>query len=265
MKKKPINIVSWNVNGIRALHEKGFLQWLTERKDIDILCLQETKASEEQIPMDIRSLKDYESHFVSAQRKGYSGVGLFTRVKPVSVKGGFGEPRFDSEGRVLIAQFEDFTLFNIYFPNGKQSGERLKYKLDFYDAFLEYANEIKRHGMPIIVCGDFNTAHNEIDLARPKENQKVSGFLPEERAWIDKLISSGYVDAFRVFNKEPGNYSWWDLKTGARQRNVGWRIDYFFVSEDLESSLESAKISAEVKGSDHCPVEITLTLQKAKA
>lgn len=255
MKKK--KILSWNVNGIRAVYKKGFLDWLLKEKP-DILCLQETKAKEEQLPSDLKNIEGYLPYFASAERKGYSGVGLYTRMKPESVKTGFGIKRFDKEGRILISDYKTFILFNIYFPNGKMSKERLRYKMEFYDAFLDYADKLKKKGKKIIVCGDINTAHKKIDLARPKENEKISGFLPEERAWIDKLISHGYIDIFRTFNEKPGQYTWWDLKSRARERNVGWRIDYFFVSENLKKNIGASYILSEVMGSDHCPIGIDI-------
>jgi len=255
---KKLVICSWNVNGIRAAHSRGNLGWFAELRP-DILCLQETKASEEQLPPDLREVEGYNAYFNSPERKGYSGVALYSRSRPLSVKGGFGEPRFDGEGRTLIAEYDGFVLFNIYFPNGKQSKERLKFKMDFYDAFLAYAEALRSKGMGIVACGDFNTAHKEIDLARPKENSKVSGFLPEERAWMDKFVEHGYIDTFRMFNDEPGHYTWWDLKTRARDRNIGWRIDYFFVSEELRDHVKASYMLTEAMGSDHCPICIELT------
>lgn len=252
-----IRLLSWNVNGIRAVAKKGLLEWLVEEQP-DILCIQETKAHEEQLPDALKRIEGYVTYYVSAQRKGYSGVALFTRQKPLSIIDGLGIDRFDSEGRILVAEYGDFILYNIYFPNGKASAERLKYKMDFYDSFLNQATESLRQGKKLIVCGDVNTAHREIDLARPKENETVSGFLPEERAWIDKFLSSGFVDTFRMFEKEGGHYSWWDYKTRARERNVGWRIDYLFISENLRNHIKSAFILSEVMGSDHCPIGIEL-------
>ncbi len=254
-----IKILSWNVNGIRAVHKKKAFDWFYERKP-EILCMQETKAMEEQLPKDLTTVEGYEHYFISAERKGYSGVGMYSSIEPVDVKGGFGVARFDSEGRSMIADFGKFVLFNIYFPNGKMNKERLKYKMDFYDTFLDYANKLKDDGKNIVICGDVNTAHKEIDLARPKENEKTSGFLPEERAWIDKLLDNGYLDTFRMFHDEPDQYTWWDMKTRARDRNVGWRIDYFFVSESLKSKVKSASIHSDIMGSDHCPIEIELKL-----
>lgn len=252
-----MHILSWNVNGIRAVFKKGFNDWLLATKP-DILCLQETKAAEEQFPEAIREAAGYHKYYATAEKKGYSGVALFTREKPGAVEFGFGIKRFDSEGRTIIAFYDTFVLFNIYFPNGKASKERLQYKMDFYDAFLEYVDSLREKGKRIIVCGDVNTAHKEIDLARPKENEKVSGFLPEERAWIDRLLSHGYEDTFRIFNEEAGNYTWWDYKTRARERNIGWRIDYFIVSDNLKNSVQSAFILSDVMGSDHCPIGIEI-------
>lgn len=254
-----MKILSWNVNGIRAVTKKGFQDWLLKTMP-DVLCLQETKAVEEQFPDDIRNLEEFHIYYAAAERKGYSGVALFSRPEPLKVQNGFGIEKFDGEGRTLIATYDEFILFNIYFPNGKASKERLKYKMDFYDAFLDYIDSLKAKKRGIVICGDVNTAHKEIDLARPKENEKVSGFLPEERAWIDTLIAHGYYDTFRMFNKEPGNYTWWDYKTRARERNIGWRIDYFFVSENLRDKVKSAFISSDVPGSDHCPIGIELDL-----
>jgi exodeoxyribonuclease III len=254
---KKIRILSWNVNGIRAVYKKGFLDWFKKEKP-DILCLQETKANEEQLPDELKNIEGYYSFFSSAERKGYSGVALYTKEKPKNVKKGFGIEKFDNEGRILIAEYPDFTLLNIYYPNGKAREERLRYKMDFYDAFLTYVNKLKKKGKNLIICGDVNTAHKEIDLARPKENEKVSGFLPEERAWMDKFVGHGYIDTFRIFNQEPENYTWWDMMTRARERNVGWRIDYFFVSDNFKKKVKDAFILSEIMGSDHCPIGIEI-------
>lgn len=252
-------MLSWNVNGLRAVHKKGFLEWFMQERP-NILCLQETKAAEEQLPFELRSVPGYTAYFDSAERKGYSGVALYTRLKPQEIRRGLGLDRFDSEGRTLAVDFGDFVLFNVYFPNGGMSPERLQFKMDFYDAFLDCIEALRKKGRHIVICGDVNTAHNEIDLARPKENQKVTGFLPEERAWIDSLLAAGYIDTFRLFCPEAGRYTWWDMKTRARERNVGWRLDYFFVSESLRGSVRSAAIMPEVTGSDHCPVELILKI-----
>lgn len=252
-----LRLLSWNVNGLRAVHKKGFIDWFAREKP-DMLCLQETKASEEQLPFELRSVAGYTAYFDQAERKGYSGVALYTRVQPREVRRGLGIERFDTEGRTLALDFDSFVLFNVYFPNGGMSPERLQFKMDFYDAFLDCVEALQKKGRHIVICGDVNTAHNEIDLARPKENQKVTGFLPQERAWIDRLLAAGYIDTFRLFCAESGQYTWWDMKTRARERNVGWRLDYFFVSESLRSSVQSATILPDVMGSDHCPVELIL-------
>ncbi len=252
-----LRLVSWNINGIRAVVKKGLLKWI-KKDNADIICLQETKAHPKQLPKDLTEPKGYNPFWSCAERKGYSGCVTYSKIKPKKVLYGMGEPRFDSEGRMVICEYPDFVLFNVYFPNGKKNQERLRYKLDFYDSFLALADKYKKRGIGVVTCGDFNTAHKEIDLARPKENENVSGFLPIERKWIDKFISHGYTDTFRRFNKDPGYYSWWDYKTKARERNIGWRIDYFFVSNDLLPDLKGAFIQQDVMGSDHCPVGISL-------
>ncbi|MDD5218409.1 MAG: exodeoxyribonuclease III [Candidatus Omnitrophica bacterium] len=254
-----MRIFSWNVNGLRAIQKKGILDWLQKEKP-DILCLQETKAQPEQLGKELLEPAGYRAYFASAERKGYSGVATYTQTKPVQVEYGFGLRRFDGEGRVLLTEFEPFTLLNIYFPNGKKDAERLQYKLDFYETTLLFVEKLKAQGRRVIVCGDYNTAHRPIDLAHPKENEKVSGFLPSERAWIDKWIAHGQMDVFRESCPVPHQYTWWDLKTGARERNVGWRIDYFFVSKDLMPNIKDAKIHPDVFGSDHCPVSIELEI-----
>jgi exodeoxyribonuclease-3 len=252
-------LLCWNVNGIRAIKNKGFLEWF-HRESPDILCLQETKAQPDQLDADLQESPGYHIYWAWPERKGYSGVALYSKEEPINIKYDFDEKSLDIEGRVIIAEYTDFTLFNVYYPNGKAGPERLNYKMKFYDVFLKYADALKGKGKKLVICGDVNTAHKEIDLARPKENSKVSGFLPEERAWIDKFISHGYVDTFRQFSQEPNQYTWWDMKSGARARNVGWRIDYFFVSENLLPAVTSAFILPEIMGSDHCPIGITMKL-----
>ncbi len=254
-----MKIISWNVNGIRASEKKGLYTWFNKTQP-DIFCLQEIKAQPDQVPPHLRNTPGYYIYWNPAEKKGYSGVASFSKQKPTQVKNGFGIKKFDSEGRILITEYPWFTLFNIYFPNGKKNQERFLYKLDFYDKFLSYADVLKESGKHIVVCGDFNTAHKEIDLARPKENEKISGFLPVEREWIDTFIEHGYVDTFRHFHKEPNQYSWWDLKTGARARNVGWRIDYFFVDKIFLPHVRNAFILPDVVGSDHCPVGIEVSV-----
>jgi len=256
-----MKLLSWNVNGLRAIYKKNFTDWFKE-KNADIFCVQETKAHREQLPDELLNQEGYLSYFAQAERKGYSGVALWTRKEPESISYHLNIPRFDLEGRLIQADYPEFTLFNIYFPNGKASKERLQYKLDFYDTILKRMDELLNQGKKIVICGDVNTAHREIDLARHKENEKVSGFLPEERAWIGQLIERGFIDAFRMYHKEAGHYSWWDYKTRARERNVGWRIDYFFISTNLKENLKSAFIQSEVLGSDHCPIGIELDFKQ---
>ncbi|MBW2650883.1 MAG: exodeoxyribonuclease III [Deltaproteobacteria bacterium] len=252
-----MKLISWNVNGIRAIEKKGFLDWVSKESP-DVLCLQETKAHPDQLNGNLINPDRYETHWAAAEKKGYSGVSVFTRIKPVSVKTSFGAGEFDLEGRNLVVDYGDFVLFNIYFPNGGNQNKRVPFKMDFYEAFLKAVETMRKKGRSIIICGDVNTAHEEIDLSRPRENSKNTGFLPEERAWITKLLGKGYVDTFRYLNPDPGHYSWWDYKTRARERNVGWRIDYFFISRDLLPRLQSAFILKDVMGSDHCPVGIEL-------
>ncbi len=252
-----VRILSWNVNGIRAAYKKGLLNWCSKEKP-DILCVQEIKAVKEQLSDDLINVDGYASYFSSAERKGYSGTATYTKVNPVKVVNGIGIKKFDSEGRFLVTDFTDFILFNIYFPNGKAKEERLQYKMDFYEAFLKHLKKLLKQDKKIVICGDVNTAHKEIDLARPKPNEKISGFLPQEREWIDKLLEAGFIDTFRKFNQKPEQYTWWDMMTRARERNVGWRIDYFFISENLRDNLKNAFILPEVMGSDHCPVGIEL-------
>jgi len=253
-----MKLVSWNVNGVRAAARKGLLDWFAREKP-DVLCLQETKAMPEQLDSDLKEIPSYTAEWNWAEKKGYSGVATYTRVPVNQVKRGLGIPEYDREGRVLISTYPQFVLFNVYFPNGKASPERLAYKMGFYADFLKILDEYRRKGHKhLVICGDVNTAHREIDLARPKENRKISGFLPEECAWIDKLLTDGFIDTFREFEQGPGHYSWWDMQSRARERNVGWRIDYFFISRELKSALKQAFILPEVMGSDHCPVGIEL-------
>ncbi len=252
-----MKIFSWNVNGIRAAHRKGFLDWLKKEKP-DILGIQEIKATPDQLPDELIHPEGYYAYFNSAERKGYSGTAIYSKTKPKSVGSGFGVEEFDDEGRVIFADYGDFVFFNVYFPNGKMGPHRLKYKLDFYDAILEYFDGLVKKGKKLIIAGDYNTAHNEIDLARPKENEMVSGFLRIERDWLDKLVKHGYIDCFRHFNKEPGHYTWWSMRSRARERNVGWRIDYFFVSKNLKSRIKNCYHLPEVMGSDHCPLALEI-------
>ncbi|MGI9256817.1 MAG: exodeoxyribonuclease III, partial [Salinispira sp.] len=228
-------IFSWNVNGIRAAAKKGLLEWM-QSAEADIICLQETKAHPDQLDASLRepahsgkpSGGRWHSYWASAEKKGYSGVVTFTREEPKSVHF-FDLSRFDAEGRVLICEFSSFTLLNAYFPNSQAEGARLDYKLDFNNAILSWANKQVRDGKNILICGDFNVAHKAIDLERPKSNEKNPGYLPEERSWMDTFIEAGYVDTFRIFNPEPRQYTWWSYRSNAREKNVGWRIDYHCV------------------------------------
>ncbi len=254
-----IEIISWNVNGIRAVANKGALKWIDERQP-DILCLQEIKALPEQIPEDLFETNFSTLSINSADKKGYSGTAVFSQLTPE-----YTNNRHDidlaREGRIIEQDYGDFVLFNVYFPNGQKDEERLALKMKFYDDFLNYCDKLRDEGKSIVICGDVNTAHKEIDLKNPKANSKTSGFLPIEREWMDKLVEHGYIDTFRyVHGDKEEEYSWWSYRSGARAKNVGWRIDYFFISDDLTEVLEDAFILQEVTGSDHCPVGIRLAL-----
>ena len=256
-----ITLLSWNVNGIRAVHRRGFLDWLAEAAP-DILCLQETRAEEVQLPAGLAQPAGYRSFWNASNAKpGYSGTALLTRLDPLTVTFGLGIEEFDQEGRTIIAEYPSFTLINCYFPNGGRDHSRVPFKLAFYEAFLEKCEHLRAQGQAVIFCGDVNTAHREIDLARPKENQNTTGFLPEERIWIDQVVQAGYVDTFRCLHPDlAGQYTWWSMPTQARARNIGWRLDYFFVASELLESVVSASIMPEVTGSDHCPVGLRLRL-----
>ena len=258
---KELNIVSWNVNGLRAIHRKGSFEWLTKTSP-DIFCLQETKSREDQLSEEVRVPEGFHSYFSwPTEKKGYSGTAIYTKEEPIEVEEGIGVPEFDQEGRTLIAHFPDFVLLNTYFPNGGGGPVRLDYKLRFYDAYLEKVEKLRAKQKNIIFCGDVNTAHEEIDLARPKANEDNTGFLPEERAWLDEVVSQGWVDVFRHFNPRAKDvYTWWDMKTRARDRNVGWRIDYFFATREMMPKIKDTKVLDDVFGSDHCPISIDLKL-----
>lgn len=254
-----MKIISWNVNGLRAVYKKGNFKWLLETSP-DIFCLQETKAHPDQLPDELRNPAGYFSYFDHSKiKKGYSGVAIYSKIKPDKVEYGMGKPEFDNEGRLIVAYFGDLALINIYFPNGGGGPIRLKYKLDFYDKFFAFIEKLRKEGKKIVFCGDINTAHKEIDIARPKENKDNTGFLPVERAWMDKLISAGYADVWRNLHPDTKDtYTFWDMQTFARERNVGWRIDYFFVSPDLLPLVKNAEIFGEILGSDHCPISLEL-------
>jgi len=252
-----MKLFSWNVNGVRAIEKKGFLDWLSSESP-DVLCIQETKAKFEQLPDTLQNIDGYFSYWHSAEKLGYSGVATFSKKEPLHVQYGLGIDKYDKEGRVLITEFDNFLLYNIYFPNGQKDEIRLQYKLDFYDDLLEIIDDQVASGNNVIVAGDWNTAHKEIDLANPKANANYSGFLPVERAQLDTYVNHGYVDSFRLFHDEPDRYSWWTYRFGARQRNIGWRIDYFFTNQEFADNISDADIHEDVMGSDHCPVSIEL-------
>ena len=251
-----MKLLSWNVNGLRAVHRKGDWDQFLKKTDFDVLCLQETKAEKEQLPKDVANPDGLFAYFASSKtKKGYSGVALYSKVEPEKVEYGMGKKKFDDEGRVIVGHYKDFVIFGVYFPNGGGGPERLEYKLDFYDAFLEKIEKLRKTGKKIIFCGDVNTAHEEIDLARPKANEKNTGFLPEERAWLDEVVASGYIDTFRHFYPEKKDqYSYWDMKTRARERNVGWRIDYQMITPGLKNQVRSVDIYKGERFSDHAPL-----------
>jgi len=252
-----LKIYSWNVNGIRSMEGKGFTDWLKSEQP-DIVCLQEIKAEVHQLSEDIIAPLGYISYWNSGLRKGYSGVATYVKKEPNKVLDGIGIERFDQEGRILITEHDDFTLLNIYFPNGQMNAERLQYKLDFYEAIINYCEELKKSQPRIIICGDFNTAHQEIDLKHPRTNAKRSGFLPAEREMLDNFLGHGYIDAFRYLYPDKVQYSWWSYRMRAREKNVGWRIDYFYITKNLVNVILDCVILDETIGSDHCPIGIYL-------
>ena len=254
-----MKLLSWNVNGIRAAVKKGFLEYL-EDENPEIICIQETKAHKEQLTSEILEDHGYFTYWHSGEKKGYSGVATFCKEEPLYIQEGIGIKKYDDEGRVLITEHNKFLLYNIYFPNGQKNEERLKYKLDFYDDLLPLINDQVESGNNVIVTGDWNTAHRPIDLARPNENKNTSGFMPIEREKVDEYILNGWVDTFRLFHEEGGRYSWWTYRFGARDRNIGWRIDYFFVNEGMVEICTDADIHQNIFGSDHCPVSLILDL-----
>jgi exodeoxyribonuclease-3 len=256
--QKQLRLFSWNVNGIRALEKKGFSTWL-QSSGADVVMLQETKCSPEQLPAPLCRPDGYYAEWCAAEKKGYSGVATFSRTA-ATVTRGLGDARFDGEGRVLISVFPELTLFNIYFPSGSSGAARIAFKLDFYRRFLEVVRGYIERGERVVVAGDVNTAYAEIDLARPRENRQTSGFLPEERAALGEFFAAGLVDSFRHVRPAEVKYSWWSQVTFARERNIGWRLDYFLVSSNLLPHVVDADIHPEVPGSDHCPVSLTLQL-----
>ncbi len=254
---KPLRFISWNVNGIRAVEKKGFAE-IVGGFDADIIALQETKASPDQLSTALLQPDGYFSHWHSAVRKGYSGVAVYVRKQPLEVITGIGIDQFDSEGRVLTLEYENFYFLNIYFPNSGEGLKRLDFKLAFNAELLKFADGL-RAKKPVVLCGDFNVAHKPIDLKNPESNVKNAGFTPEERAWMDSFVAAGYVDTFRMFNQDPDQYTWWSYRFNARARNIGWRIDYFCVDAGHAANVVHAGILADIYGSDHCPVVLEFT------
>lgn len=254
-----MRVVSWNVNGIRAVIRNGFWEWLAEAQP-QVLCLQETRIQLEQLTEEMGQPSGYHAFWHSAERKGYSGVATLCQRAPTFVQEGFGLQDFDREGRVLVTGHEGLTLINAYFPSGRRGHERVAYKLEFYDALLDYCRSLRSEGHRLVVCGDLNTAHQPMDLARPKENVKTSGFLPEEREALGRWLAEGFVDIYRHLHPEAKAYTWWTYRFDARARDIGWRIDYFLVSEEMVPQVQAARILPGVTGSDHCPIELVLDL-----
>ena len=255
-----VKLVSWNVNGIRAACKKDeFWQWFNQSSD-DIINFQEVRSTYESIPNKLTSNEDYHQYFNEAEKKGYSGVGTLSKMEPIDVVKGLGIENLDSEGRVLRLQYPNFYLYNIYFPNSGMNAKRLDFKIEFCNALLKQLVELKNQGKNIVITGDYNIAHNEIDVYNPKNCEGKSGFLPEERQWLDILEEAGFVDTFRLFDEGEDNFTWWSYRTRARERNAGWRLDYFYVNEEIKDKVKSAKILSDVYGSDHCPVTLELDL-----
>jgi exodeoxyribonuclease-3 len=254
-----MRLYSWNVNGVRAAQKKGFLDWLVDEGP-DVLGIQETKAQPDQLDPELRGPDGYHAYWASAEKKGYSGVALFSKEQPLRVELGLGIPEYDREGRTIVAEYEDFVLINAYFPNGGRDHSRVPFKMAYKRDFLAFCQGLRSNGKSVIFCGDVNTSHREIDLARPKQNVNHTGFLPEERVWIDKVLEAGYIDTYRYnYPEKEGAYTWWSYMGGARSRNVGWRLDYFFITPDILPLVEHVDIHPDVLGSDHCPVSLTLS------
>lgn len=255
-------MTSWNLNGIRAAAKNGFFNWLAAEKS-EVVLLQEVRADESVILQNWRNISCYKSIWHAAEKKGYSGVGIYTKSEfsESDILRGLGSNKFDSEGRFLGVVINKIAYISAYFPNSQREGTRLSYKLDFCNELLKKLSDLQSQGIKIVLGGDFNIAHSEIDLANPKANQRNAGFLPEERAWMSTFLGEGYTDTFREFQKEGGHYSWWSNRPGVRERNIGWRLDYHCVSKDLKASLVSAQIHPQTLGSDHCPVSLEMDLK----
>ena len=253
-----MKILSYNVNGIRAALNKGFAEWLSSA-DPDVVCLQETKALEDQVNTDLFEQMGYQHFWHSAQKKGYSGVAILTKTNPLNVQKGTGIEHMDFEGRVIRADYENVSVISLYLPSGTNL-DRLEHKFKFMDDFQGYIDALKKNHPRLVICGDYNICHRAIDIHDPVRNKNVSGFLPEERQWIDKFMNNGFVDSFRHLNPEPHQYSWWSYRANARNNNKGWRIDYNMVSENLKKNIKSAYLLPDAKHSDHCPVGVELEL-----
>lgn len=250
-------LISWNVNGLRSCGRHGFLQWF-ERESADVVCVQEIKVKPDQLAPEFMNPHRYNAFWHPADKPGYSGVAIFAKLEPIDVRYGLGVKEFDQEGRVVTAEFGNFTVINSYFPNSQRDHSRLPFKLRFCAEFASFVRREREKGKTVYLCADWNIAHTEIDLKNPKANQKNAGFLPEERAWMTEFLSAGYVDAFRHFNRDPGQYTWWSYRPGVREKNIGWRLDYFLTDAPAVSRLRSAVHQTDVVGSDHCPVAITI-------
>ena len=247
-----MKIISWNVAGLRSCFGKGLLSFM-KKKGADLYCFQEVKCQPSQFPPGLQQLKGYESFHSFAKKKGYSGVSVYTKTKPINVIYGIGEELFDSEGRAITLEFKDFFMANVYFPHSNRELKRLDFKLKFNDHFLDFCKKLEKT-KPVIIASDFNVAHTELDLRNPKQNEKNAGFTKEERLWFDSFLKKGFIDTFREFNKEPGHYTWWTYRNNARERNIGWRVDYFVISQRLRTRLKKSSILKDVLGSDHCPI-----------
>lgn len=252
-----MRLISWNVNGIRSVRTKGFEEWF-KKEAPDVVCLQEIKAHPDQLEEHVIHPAGYHSAWNPAEKRGYSGTAIYSRHAPKEVRYGLGNPAFDSEGRVLSIDYDAFTLVNAYFPNSQRDHARLGYKIDFCNAMQAYLDGLRAKGKHVVLCGDFNIAHRAIDLKNPKQNEKNAGFLPEERAWMDQFLDAGYLDTFRLFNQDPGHYTWWSYRPGVREKNIGWRLDYFVTNPELRDRLKATTHYPFVTGSDHCPVELEL-------